>query len=122
MRDGWTPERRRADRRRVQAPLTATHHDTGARYAVVDLGRLGLVIETEQALPQDTPFACSFSDGAHSVGPVPGRVAHCRLLLGTAASPQRYLTGISFGTMGSSTRAELEALLARLAPAKQDFS
>lgn len=123
MRDGWTPDRRRADRRRVQAPLTATHHDTGVQYAVADVGRLGLVIQTDHAVPQDTPFACSVNDGHAQVGPLPGRVAHCRLLLDGQASARRYLTGISFGALSAPLRAELEALLARVAPpeAPQDL-
>jgi hypothetical protein len=113
MRDGWSPDRRRADRRRVPAPLTVTHLDTGARWPVVDIGRLGLVIELDRAMPQGAAFACAFGDDTIEVGPVDGRVAHCRLLLGAPGATPRYLAGISFGTLTTSAGTALDTLLAR---------
>lgn len=124
MRDGWTPDRRRADRRRVRGPLVAIHEDTGARWPVVDIGPLGLVIEVDGPLSPGAPFPCVFGDDTTRVGPVAGRVAHCRLLLGSRGAPARYVAGISFGTVTTTVRAQLDTLLARFdaAAASQDPS
>lgn len=124
MRDGWSPDRRRADRRPVKARLTATLLDTGERWPVVDIGRLGLVIQLDRAIPQGAPFVCAFGDDAVEVGPVDGRVAHCRLLLDTHEATPRYLAGISFGTLTAPVRASLDTLLARFETAStpQDCS
>lgn len=92
-----------------------THAETGARWPVVDIGRLGLVVEVDRALAQDTSFPCAISDPeASDIGPLDGRVAHCRLLLGAPGTPPRYLAGISFGTPSAAVRAQLDTLLARI--------
>lgn len=114
MRDGWAPDRRRADRRRVGVPLRVTHQETGACWPIVDIGRLGLVIEVDGPLAPDAPFPCVFGDDTAQVGPVLGRVAHCRLLLGSRRGPARYVAGISFGTLTATVGGQLDALLARV--------
>lgn len=101
-----------------------TDPETGARWPIVDIGRLGVVIEVDRALPQGTAFCCAIGDDRMDVGPIDGRVAHCRLLLGAPGTPARYLAGISFGTLTAAVRAQLDTLLTRVAPvaAPQDRS
>lgn len=115
MRDGWTPDRRRADRRRLSVPLTATDLRTGAAWKVVDIGPLGTVVETLQPLALDTAVTLQFGSADGSLGPFDARVAHCRLLLGTSRGPgTTYLVGLSFAPMADDVRAPLTAFLSRM--------
>lgn len=117
MRDSWTPDRRRADRRRVPFPMTATHLDTGVQWPVIEVGRLGIVIEAPGPLSVGTTVTVRVDADATSMGPLEARIAHSRLLLGARGTRPIYLAGLSFGRLSTRAESQLEALLAQLGAA-----
>lgn len=97
LRDAWTPDRRRGDRRPVRLPLPVHIEGFDSPAHVCELGPGGMVLQTGGPLPAGSAVVFSLGLGADSSGPIEGRVTHSRLMLPQRhGDPPAYLTGVAF--------------------------
>jgi hypothetical protein len=115
MAEAWAPDRRRADRRRVPSFLEARLEGHDAPMRVRELGRGGMVLIAPWPLLVGEPVTVAFGTGAGSIGPLRGRVAHCRVLLARRLDqPHTCLVGVSFDQVTADQSACIATLLAEI--------
>ncbi len=119
MTGGWSPERRRDERREVPFPLyahviglagDAAEASLGVRVSGVSVG--GLVLESSTHLSVGRRVSLTLAGPDGEIGPIEGRVVHSRLVLAPRAdTPPSYVVGIAFDSPASATSNAIEALL-----------
>ena len=123
LRDAWTPDRRRGDRRIVPFPLYAQLLGSDDPVRVRELGPGGMVVEAGRPLPAGAMVSLTLGSGADAIGPMEGHVAHSRLML-----PQRhgetpvYLTGVALARMEPDHAVRVAAWLAAIDQHGHDHS
>lgn len=115
LRDAWTPDRRRGDRRIVTFRLHAQIEGTDAPARVRELGPGGMVIEAGRPLPAGAAVIFSLGDDADAIASMEGHVAHSRLMLTQRHDePPVYLTGVAFARVAPDQAARVALWLAAI--------
>jgi len=115
IRDGWAPDRRRADRRVVSFPLQVLVENGGDPMRVRELGTGGMVLEATRPLVSGGSLVFRLGSAGDTISPMRGRVAHSRLLLPTRiGEPPSYLVGVTFEHVTADHDAHIARLLATI--------
>lgn len=115
MRDGWAPDRRRADRRVVSFSLQVVVESGSDPMRVHELSAGGMVLEATRPLVAGGPLVFRLGLDRDTVGPMRGRVAHSRLLLPKrVGEPPSYLAGVTFEHVTADQAAHIARLLATI--------
>jgi hypothetical protein len=115
LRDAWTHDRRRGDRRLVSFLLEAHIDGAESPARVRELGVGGMVVQAARAWPAGAIVSFSLGSGAEATGRMEGHVAHSRLMLSQRheGSPV-YFTGVAFARVTPDQVARVAAWLAAI--------